>query len=302
MYVCACCRCSQRSNPPSRRASPLLSGHRSDYGAVPYEPLPPAVLPSASLSLLEAPRPLLGPAARTAATIELAMAPTPALEYGFGAARAPQERSRSLYGSALLEQLRSPDDRATTPAPASSAWPIAPWIHLFTSSDKVLYRPAVLRRGWGRAAPHGRPDRHGVGGAVAAREPALGRAGPDAALAAWPAAGLAGGGRGDHSRNCGHRQCAALAARHLWYAHSCLGTSVCRSAWLMRASVAGPMGVLPVLADFAMARPPVSEFPNTVFVGHKHNDADSICSAIAAAHLFRGLSRPGRPERDRGAR
>ena len=45
---------------------------------------------------------------------------------------------------------------------------------------------------------------------------------------------------------------------------------------------------LPELADFAMARPAVTEFPDTVFVGHKHNDADSICSAIAAAHLYHG--------------
>jgi len=43
-------------------------------------------------------------------------------------------------------------------------------------------------------------------------------------------------------------------------------------------------------ADFPS--PGLPSFPNTAFVGHQKNDADSICSAIAAAHLFDGSTFP----------
>ena len=36
--------------------------------------------------------------------------------------------------------------------------------------------------------------------------------------------------------------------------------------------------------------PQLPDFSNTVFVGHQKNDVDSICSAIAAAELFRGVA------------
>lgn len=42
--------------------------------------------------------------------------------------------------------------------------------------------------------------------------------------------------------------------------------------------------------DFQKLQPPLPVFHDTVFVGHKVNDVDSICSAIAAAHLFNGYA------------
>jgi len=56
--------------------------------------------------------------------------------------------------------------------------------------------------------------------------------------------------------------------------------------YLSAAAAAGLRDML----DMTRARPAHAEFANTVFVGHKHNDADSICSALAAAHLFHGTA------------
>jgi hypothetical protein len=39
-----------------------------------------------------------------------------------------------------------------------------------------------------------------------------------------------------------------------------------------------------------MGFPSLPDFSNTVFVGHRRNDVDSICSAIAAADLFNGIA------------
>lgn len=48
--------------------------------------------------------------------------------------------------------------------------------------------------------------------------------------------------------------------------------------------------MLPLASLSGLPAPQLPSFPNTVFVGHRKNDADSVCAAIASAHLFNGFA------------